>query len=205
MSAWSPFRRRRARPSRRDGPANAATNLSRPPRSVPVAAPTSRDRVEHLVERHRIEREHLGPASEVGNRVVDRRDVDGAHGTEILGHDEVGFEIGEGAAIESVQVLASGHALLDDGIDAGGVETLGERRRRHDPLRTGGRRKVALERRHRRHRRRARARTGSQWPTAAATRSAPRREIRGRQRAVGRASGGGVAVWQTRGTDIVRR
>ena len=112
----------------------------------PSARADGEDRVEHLVERHRIERQHVGAAPEVGQRVVDLRHIDGAHRAQILGDDELRVEVGEGAAIEAVQVLAGGHPLLDGGVDTGRVEPLRERGRRHDALRASGRREVALER-----------------------------------------------------------
>ena len=90
----------------------------------PCARADGEDRVEHLVERHRIERQHFGVAPQVGQRVVDLRHVDRAHRAQILRDDELGVEVGEGAAVEAVQVLAGCHPLLDGGVDAGRVETL---------------------------------------------------------------------------------
>ena len=56
----------------------------------------------------RVDGEHLGAAAEVGQRVVDDRDVDGAHGAQVLGDHEVGVQVGERAAVEVVEVLAGG-------------------------------------------------------------------------------------------------
>ena len=50
------------------------------------------DRDEHLVEGVGVDGQHLGGAAQVGERVVDDRDVDGADGAQVLGDDQVGVE-----------------------------------------------------------------------------------------------------------------
>ena len=75
------------------------------------------DRRQHLVERHRVERQHIGRAGQVRQRLVDLRHVDGAHRAQILGDDEIGVEVLEGTPVEPVQVFAGLHPLLDHGVD----------------------------------------------------------------------------------------
>ena len=50
------------------------------------------DRLQHLGERVRVDGQHLGGAAEVGQRVVDDRDVDGADRAQVLGDDQVGVQ-----------------------------------------------------------------------------------------------------------------
>ena len=86
----------------RGRPATAVATIGQPPTEAghelvggPLAAggPAHRpDRVEHLVQGHRVEGQHLGPAAEVGQGVVDLGAVDGTDGAEVLGHHQVGVE-----------------------------------------------------------------------------------------------------------------
>ena len=77
------------------------------------------NRVDDLVERHRVECHHFGAATEVGHRIIDFADIDGAHCTEILGDHHRRRNVAEGAAIEVVQVCTCGHPLLDHDVDLG--------------------------------------------------------------------------------------
>lgn len=104
------------------------------------------DRRQHLFQRHRVERQHVGTARQIRQGVVDLADVDGTHRTEILGDDEVGVEVGERTSVEAVEVLAGSDPFPDDGVDLGRRQALGERRGRHDPAGAGLGREVALER-----------------------------------------------------------
>ncbi len=106
----------------------------------------SEHRIEDLVQRRRIERQHVGPAAEVRQRVVDLGDVDGADRTEVLGEHERRIELGEGAAVQPVEVLPRRHAFLDDGIDLRRTQACGQCGGRHDALGAGLGGKVALER-----------------------------------------------------------
>ena len=83
------------------------------------------DRVDHLVERHRVERQDLRATPQVGDRIVDLGHIDRADGTQVLGHDQRRIEVGERIAVETVQVLAGRHPLLHDGVDLGGCQPFG--------------------------------------------------------------------------------
>ena len=74
---------------------------------------------EDLVERHRIEREHLGPASEMRQGFVNLADIHRADGTEVLRHHEVRVDGAERPLVQGVEVLTCGHAGPDHGIDLG--------------------------------------------------------------------------------------
>ncbi len=93
-----------------------------------------------------IDRRNVGAAAEVGERVVDGRDVDRADGAEVLRHHEVGVELGERARVEPVEVLARRQRSTDEVVDLLRSEAFGHRRRGHDPALARGRREVALER-----------------------------------------------------------
>ena len=99
----------------------------------PVAEPSSGDGAEHVGQGVRVDREHVSAAAEVGERVVDDRDVHGTDSTEVLGHHELGVESGQGALVEVVEVLAGAHRGRHEGIDPGRVEPLGQRTGRDDP------------------------------------------------------------------------
>lgn len=92
------------------------------------------DRREHLLEGHRVERQHVGGAREVVERVVDLAHVDRADRAQVLGDHEVRIDVGERTTFEPVQVLPGGDALLDDGVDLVGRQPGRERGGRHDPL-----------------------------------------------------------------------
>ena len=145
-----------------------------PGRSCPVAAPTVRTDSRTSSSVDGIERQHGGPAPEPLQGVVDLADVDGAHGAQVLGDHQRRVEVGEGAPIEVVEVLAGGHPLLDHGVDLGRRQALRAAPRSTRSAcrarRPGSRTRTSP----RRPRRRARARTGSRWPTAAGRRSARR-------------------------------
>jgi hypothetical protein len=82
------------------------------------------DRGENLRHGPWIEREHCGRTAEVLECVVDFAHVDRADGAEVLGQHEVGVEIGEGVAVEAVEVLSRRDPLGDDGVDLGRREAL---------------------------------------------------------------------------------
>ncbi len=112
----------------------------------PAARPAEgHHRGQHLVEGVRVDGEHVRPAAEVGEGVVDHGDVDRAYRAQVLGDDEVGVEVGQGALVEVVEVLAGPHPLADDPVDVGGAQALGQRGGGDDPAaaRLGG--VVALE------------------------------------------------------------
>ena len=171
-------------------PATAVlTAASRPRHPATTAAggslgarrPTERHhRVEHLVEGHRVERDHLGTAAEIAQGIVDLGDVDRTHGTQVLGHDHRRVEVGEGAPVESVEVLAGGEPLFDDDVDLtrgqpGGQAPTSTRCVAGEPQQAYRTRTSP-----RRPDRRRRGRTGSPSPRATATRSAPTHTARWR-------------------------
>jgi hypothetical protein len=51
------------------------------------------DRLEHLIEGHRAECDHLGAAAEMIEGLIDVGDIDRAHRTQVLGHDDVGSQV----------------------------------------------------------------------------------------------------------------
>ena len=71
-------------------------------------------------------------AAEVGERVVDHRDVDRADRAEVLGDHEVGVEAGQRALVEVVEVLAAAHRLGHERVDLRGRQPLRHRAGRHD-------------------------------------------------------------------------
>ena len=103
------------------------------------------DRLEHRLEGVRVDGEHVGGAAEVGERVVDHRDVDGADGAQVLGHHQVGVEPGESARVEVVEVVTTRHRRDHEGVDLAGRESLRHRRGRHDAALARLRWVVALE------------------------------------------------------------
>ena len=101
------------RPARRRWPrprAQPGTQLRRPGASArsgtPVRAPTSENRVQHLVERVRIERQHVGPAAQVAQRVLDLAGRQRAHPAQVLGQDQVGIQLRQRLRVQGVQVRA---------------------------------------------------------------------------------------------------
>ena len=64
-------------------------------------------------------------APEVGEGVVDGGDVDGADRAEVLGDDEVGVEVRQGARVEAVEVLPAAHRRATASSISRGVEPLG--------------------------------------------------------------------------------
>ena len=76
---------------------------------------------EHLVEGVRVDGQHVRATAEVGQRLVDDRDVHGADRAEVLGDDQVGVQARQGALVEVVQVLAGPHPLADHPVDLGGA------------------------------------------------------------------------------------
>ena len=104
------------------------------------------DRAEHLLQRVRVDGQHLGRAAQVGERVVHHGDVDGADGAEVLGDHDVGVQAGQCTLVEVVEVLATSHGAGDVRVDLGGRQPLGQGRRRHDAAIPRRRRVVTLER-----------------------------------------------------------
>ena len=118
---------------------------ARPPRLATGRLAERADRPEHLVEVLRVQRQHLGPAAQVGQRVVDHRHVDRADRAQVLGHDQVGVEVGQRPGVQVVEVLPGRHPGAHRGVDLGRRQPLGQRAGRHDPPLAGLRRVVALE------------------------------------------------------------
>ena len=108
-----------------------------------------------------VEGEHLRRAAEVGQGVVDQRDVDRAHRAQVLGDHEVGVEVGEGAGVEVVEVVAGLHRARDERVDLRRREALGQGAGRHDPPLPGLGRDRRTRRSPRRRRPRPRSRRGS--------------------------------------------
>ena len=75
------------------------------------------DGVDHLGQRHRVQRQDLGVAPEIGNSVVDLGHVDSADRTQVLGHDKCRVDVGERAAIEVIEILTGRQSLLHDSVD----------------------------------------------------------------------------------------
>ena len=78
------------------------------------------NRLEHLVERHRIDGDDLGTASQMVERLIDVGDIDRAHRAQILSDDHIGVEVAQGALIEGVQVLTRRDAGPHLGVDLRG-------------------------------------------------------------------------------------
>ena len=120
-----------------------------PERLGPVLAmrrlPDHHDRLEHIVERHRIHGQHVGVAPQVPERVVHFGHIDRAHRAQILGDDEIGRELAQRAFIEVVQVVAGRDACTDLVIDLRRGQSGRQRRVRHDATSSRLRRIVALE------------------------------------------------------------
>ena len=135
----------RARPDRREPPALVGHELGRL-LVVPGGLAQRLDRAEHLVERVGVDGQHLGRAAQVGEGVVDDRDVDRADGAQVLGDDEVGVQPGQRTLVEVVEVVAAPHRLHHEGVDLGRRQPLGHRARRDDAPGAGLLRVVALER-----------------------------------------------------------
>ena len=112
---------------------------------VPGRATEGHHRREHVVEGVRVDGQHLGRAPEVGQRVVDDRDVDRTDRAEVLGDHEVGVQVRERALVEVVEVVAAGHRGDHELVDRGGAQALGHRRGRDDPAGAGLGGEVALE------------------------------------------------------------
>ena len=113
--------------------------------SVRSALAQQQDRRPDLVEGVRVDRQHVGPAAEVGQRVVDRRHVDRADGAEVLGHHQVGVEGGERVRLQVVEVLTGSDRRGDEVVDLARRQALGHRGGGDDPAVTGLVRGVALE------------------------------------------------------------
>ena len=77
------------------------------------------DRLEDLGQRVRVDGEHVRRAAQVGERVVDRRDVDRADRAQVLGDDEVGVQPAQGTLVEVVEVLTLVQGAGDEGVDSG--------------------------------------------------------------------------------------
>jgi hypothetical protein len=92
-----------------------------------------------------VDGQHLGGATEVGESVVDDRDVDRADRTQVLGDHEVGVDAGQRALVEVVEVVAASQGVHHEGVDRSRRQALGHRGRRHDRPGAGLRREVALE------------------------------------------------------------
>jgi len=88
--------------------------------------PEDDDGGEHVVEGVRVDGEHLGPAAEVLQRLVDDRHVHRADGAEVLGDDQVRVEVGQGAGVEMVEVLPGPRPRRDGPVDLCGAEARGQ-------------------------------------------------------------------------------
>ena len=75
----------------------------------------------------RVDGEHLGRAAEVGERVVDHRDVDRAHRAQVLGDDEVGVEAGTarprrgGRGPRPRRIASATNASISAGVSPSGI------------------------------------------------------------------------------------
>ena len=125
-------------------PAERSDELHRPLLGVGGAADRLNGR-QDLVQRHRVERDHLGPAPQVLQRLVHFVDVDGAHGAQVLGHDQIGIEVAQRSLIEGVEVFARRHAGPDHGVDLRRRQAIGQGRGGDDPPTPRLGRKVTLE------------------------------------------------------------
>lgn len=101
-----------------EAPAKAGDD---PRRAVTRAGPLAdgEDRAEHLLQRVRVERQHVGAAPEVVQclRHVPRRQR--AHPAQVLGEDQVRAQPGQRAGVQRVQVLAAGELVTNVGVDFG--------------------------------------------------------------------------------------
>ena len=167
-------RRAAQRPASRTASSRARSEATRRSDLCLVAGgrPERGDRVEHLLERVRVDGQHLGGAAEVGQRVVDDRDVDRADRAQVLGDHQIGVEARQGALVEVVEVLAGAHRGRHERVDLRGVEPLGQGAGRDDAAFAGLGAGSRTRRSPRRRRRRHRSRRGSRSSTAAGRRSA---------------------------------
>jgi hypothetical protein len=109
--------------------------------------PDRQDRVQHLVERVRVKREHVGLASQIAQGVFDLPGRQRAHPAQVLGQDQVGPQIRERVGVQRVQVGPGGELCPDVAVDLAGGHPAGIPATHDDRLlRPGGRRLVALER-----------------------------------------------------------
>ena len=84
--------------------------------------------VQHVVERHGIERHDVGPALQVRERGIDLARRHGAHAAQVLGQDHVRCQLGHRSLVERVEVATGGqlgaHVSVDLGhVHRGGVPT----------------------------------------------------------------------------------
>ena len=93
----------------------------------------------------RVDGQHLSGAPEVGQRVVDDRDVDRADRTQVLGDHQIGVEVRQRALVEVVEVFARAHGGGHERVDRRGVEPFGQGAGRDDAPFAGLGRVVALE------------------------------------------------------------
>jgi hypothetical protein len=109
--------------------------------------PDRQDRVQHLAERVRVEREHVSLAAQVAQGVFDLAGRQRAHAAQVLGEDQVGPQIRERAGVQRVQVGSGGELRADVAVDLRGGHPAGVPATHDDRLfRPGGRRLVAPER-----------------------------------------------------------
>ena len=118
-----PRRPRRAAAAARDDPLGGGFGPGRPP-TVSTDASTSSRLIGSSVTTSARQPRYSSASSTT--------DVDGAHGTQVLGDDHRRVELGEGPPVEVVEVLAGGDALLDGGVDLARLNPVRQRRRRHD-------------------------------------------------------------------------
>ena len=178
--------------------AQAGDHLGRPPGHAERVA-DGEHRAEHVVQRRRVQGEHVGGAAEVGQRLVDHVGGQRADPAQVLGEHEVGVEAAQGALVQRVEVLARRGPGTHRGVDLGRASCRRCRCPRRRPRPGCARRPGRRTRRSRRPAgRRRRGRGRSRSPTAAGTppagarpaSSGPRRRRHRSQRDSGGGGGG---------------
>lgn len=92
---------------------------------------------EDVLESVWVDREDVGPAPQIPQRLVHDRHIDRAGRTQILGHHQVGVQLRQGLRLEAVEVLTPGQGNRDEVVDLTGGEALGHGRGGHDARGTG--------------------------------------------------------------------
>ncbi len=105
------------------------------------------DRAQHLLQRARIQGEHLGVAAQVPQGRLDLPGWEGADGAQVLGQDQVGLQFRQRLLVQGVQAAVGGEPAVDVLVDLPGRHPTGvQSAGNHGLVHPGGRGLVALER-----------------------------------------------------------
>jgi uncharacterized protein YjbJ (UPF0337 family) len=108
--------------------------------------PDRRDRVQHLVQRVRIQGQYVRLAAQVLQRVAHLPGRQRAHPAQVLGQDQVGRQFSQRPRVQRVEILTRGQPGPDVPVDVTRGHGLGIQAADHDRLLgSGGGRLIALE------------------------------------------------------------